>query len=185
MADVTSAYSSGAPDFSPSNCLLVLEGFVLFNVDKLHVFMFLVLCCDVRYDLNLLCTGFMLYLCFCIGVKHDVHVRWCSCRLTVTWRVSLVEQELLTLSGHMSSPPVFNGVCVSRSFVLCVVLCRLLFVKLSSFFWPFWYLSYNGTWLPLWYLQTFFNLLGRYKMNIPSSCMTRIKWTFHQAAWLV
>jgi hypothetical protein len=49
-------------------------------------------------------------------------------------RVSLVEQELLTLMEHISSPPVFNGVRVDRSLVLCVVFCRSLFVILSFTF---------------------------------------------------
>jgi len=40
-------------------------------------------------------------------VQHDFHVRWCSCRLTVTRRVSQVEQELLTLPEHMSSSLAF------------------------------------------------------------------------------
>jgi hypothetical protein len=34
--------------------------------------------------------------------------------------VPLAEQELPTLPGHLSSPPVFSGVCVTRSLVLCV-----------------------------------------------------------------
>ena len=34
--------------------------------------------------------------------------------------VPLVEQELLTLPEHMSSPPVISGVRVTRSLVLCV-----------------------------------------------------------------
>ena len=38
----------------------------------------------------------------------------------LTRRVSLVEQELLTIPEHMSSPPVFSGVRVTRSLVLCV-----------------------------------------------------------------
>ena len=38
----------------------------------------------------------------------------------LTRRVSLVEQELLTLPEHLSSPPVFSGVRVTRSLVLCV-----------------------------------------------------------------
>ena len=38
-------------------------------------------------------------------------------RLTRRW-VSLVEQELPTLPEHMSSPPVFSGVRVTRSLVL-------------------------------------------------------------------
>ena len=36
----------------------------------------------------------------------------------LTRRVQLVEQELLNLPEHLSSPPVFRGVRVTRSFVL-------------------------------------------------------------------
>ena len=36
----------------------------------------------------------------------------------LTRRVSLVQQELLTLPQHQSSPPVFSGVRVTRSLVL-------------------------------------------------------------------
>jgi len=47
--------------------------------------------------------------------------------------VLLVVQELLTLSEYLSSPPVFSGVRVTRSLVLCVC-----FVDrcLYFFFWP-------------------------------------------------
>ena len=47
--------------------------------------------------------------------------------------VTLVEQKLLTLPEHLSSPPVFSGVHVTRSLVLCVC-----FVDrcLYFFFWP-------------------------------------------------
>ena len=38
----------------------------------------------------------------------------------LTRRVSQVENELLTLPEHLKSPPVFSGVCVTRSLVLCV-----------------------------------------------------------------
>jgi hypothetical protein len=34
-----------------------------------------------------------------------------------------VEQELLTILEHMSSPPVFSEVRVTRSLVLCVDRC--------------------------------------------------------------
>jgi hypothetical protein len=39
-----------------------------------------------------------------------------------------MEQELLTLPDHMSSPSVFSGVRIAQSLVFCVVFCRLLFV---------------------------------------------------------
>ncbi len=38
----------------------------------------------------------------------------------LTRRVPLVEQELLILPEHLSSPPVFSGVSVTRSLVLYV-----------------------------------------------------------------
>ena len=38
----------------------------------------------------------------------------------LTRRVPLVEQELLHLPEHLSSPPVFNGIRVTWSLVLCV-----------------------------------------------------------------
>jgi hypothetical protein len=47
--------------------------------------------------------------------------------------VPLVEQKLLTLSEHMSSPPVFS--CYSIFSFICMFR-RSLFVLLYSFFWP-------------------------------------------------
>ena len=74
----------------------------------------------------------------------------------LTRRVSLSEQQLLTLRKHLSSPPVFSGDRVTRSLVLCVCFvdhclsfCAFSFghsVVCSS--------SIYGLWLPLWYLQT-------------------------------
>jgi hypothetical protein len=74
----------------------------------------------------------------------------------LTQRVPLVEQELLTLPEHLSSPPVFSGVRVTRSLVLyvcvvdrCLSFCTLTFghcVVCSSSIYRFW--------LPLWYLKT-------------------------------
>jgi hypothetical protein len=72
-------------------------------------------------------------------------------------RVSLVEQELLILLEHLSSPTVFCGVRVTRSFVVCVCI-----VDRCLSFCPFSFghcvvcsSSIYGLWLPLWYLQTF------------------------------
>ena len=63
-------------------------------------------------------------------------------RETLLRQASLVEQELLNFLEHLSSPPVFRGVCVTRSlifsficmfcwslfvlFLLAIVLCVLL-----------------------------------------------------------
>ena len=68
----------------------------------------------------------------------------------LTRRVPLVEQELLTLPEHQSSPPVFSGVRVTRSLVLyvcfvdrCLSFCTFSFghcVVCSS--------SICGFWLP-------------------------------------
>ena len=71
-------------------------------------------------------------------------------------RVSLVEHDLPTLPEHLSSPPVFSGIRVTRYLVWCVCLvdhclsfCTFSFghcVVCSS--------SIYGFWLPLWYLYT-------------------------------
>ena len=42
-------------------------------------------------------------------------------------------QGLLTFPGHLSLPPVFSGVLVTRSLVLCVCFEDR---RLSFFFWP-------------------------------------------------
>jgi hypothetical protein len=79
-----------------------------------------------------------------------------SCRLTVTRRVSLMEQELLILLEHICSPPVFSGVRVNRSLVLYVMFCRSLLVILSfSFGHCIVCPSIDGFGLPLLYLQSF------------------------------
>ena len=73
----------------------------------------------------------------------------------LTRQLPLVEQQLLTLPEHMSSSPVFNGVRVTQSLVLCICFvdrclsfCTFSFghcVVCSSLIYWFW--------LPLWYLQ--------------------------------
>jgi hypothetical protein len=76
----------------------------------------------------------------------------------LTRRVPLVEEELITLPEHLSSPPIFSGVHATWSLVLyicfvdrCLSFCTFSFgycVVCSS--------SIYGFWLPLWYLQTLF-----------------------------
>ena len=102
------------------------------QVTRLHVFSsllwyplrFCVKRCSIRLDSCLFCKGFMFYLCY-------VYFKWYSCRLTVAWRVSHVEQELLAIPEHLSSTPVFSGIRVARSLVFYVMLCRSLFVLLA------------------------------------------------------
>ena len=53
------------------------------------------------------------------------YIKWCSCRLTVARRMSLVEQE------SFRSMPVFSVVLVAQSLVFIVEFCRSLFVLLS------------------------------------------------------
>jgi hypothetical protein len=43
-----------------------------------------------------------------------------------------VEQVLLTFPAHLCSPPLFSGVRVIRSLLLCVMPCRSLFVLDTS-----------------------------------------------------
>ena len=56
----------------------------------------------------------------------------------------LVEQEMLTLPEHLSSPPVFSVVRVAQSLVFCLVFCVLLFVLVSFFIYC---LSFFDLWL--------------------------------------
>jgi len=76
--------------------------------------------------------------------------------IRVTRRVSLVEQELLTLSEHLSSSMIFSGVRVTRSLLLyvCFVDRCLSFCSFSFGHCVVYSSSIYGFWLPLWYLQT-------------------------------
>ena len=49
----------------------------------------------------------------------------------VAWQVPLMEQKLLTLLDHLSSPLVFSRARVAQSLVFCVALCRSLSVRFS------------------------------------------------------
>jgi len=70
----------------------------------------------------------------------------------LTWWVPLVKQELLPLPEHVSSPPVFSGVHVTRSAVLCV--CCLSFCTFCFGHCVVCTSSIYRFSLPLWYLQT-------------------------------
>ena len=66
-------------------------------------------------------------------------------------RVPLMEYELLTLPEHKSSPPVFSGVRVTRSLVLCVR-----FIDRCLSFWPLCCLFFFDIriLITLWYIRT-------------------------------
>ena len=68
----------------------------------------------------------------------------------------MVEQELLTLPGHMGSPPVFSGVRVARPLVFCVCFVdhRLSFCPFSFGHCVVCSSSMYRFWLPFWCLQT-------------------------------
>ena len=75
----------------------------------------------------------------------------------LTRRVPLVEQELLTLPVHLSSPPVFSGVRVTRSlglYVCFVDRCLSFFTFFSFGHCVICSSSIYGFRLPLQYLQT-------------------------------
>ena len=103
---------------------------------------------------------------------------WSSRRIDILCNKS---KSMTQHSLHLSSPPGFNGVRVTRSLILCVMFCRSLLVLLYFFYWPLCCLfffdipilitplvfsnSSLGHWvvcpssiykflLPLWYLQT-------------------------------
>ena len=97
----------------------------------------------------------------------------------LTRRVPLVEQKLLTLPEHLSSPPVFSGIHVTQSSVLCVC-----FVDRCLFFCTFTFghcvvfsSSIFGFWLPLSYLLIKCFHLKENNINFPTSYA--ISWLLH------
>jgi hypothetical protein len=104
-------------------------------------------------------------------IQEEVYTYFIDIAIRLTRRMPLVEQKLPTLPEHLSSPPVFSGVRVSRSLVLCVCyvdrylsFCAFSFdhcvVCSSSIYW---------FWLPLWYLQTRLNKFTRIRVFIARS----------------
>ena len=69
----------------------------------------------------------------------------------LTRRVSLVEQELLTLPEHQGSPPVFSGIRVTRSLFLHVCFADLCLSFCTFSFGHYFVCSSSiyGFWLPL------------------------------------
>jgi 3-hydroxymyristoyl/3-hydroxydecanoyl-(acyl carrier protein) dehydratase len=76
--------------------------------------------------------GYYCYRCFIAVNQVMVVIVNVAAILYQGNRVSLVEQELPNLQGHMSSSPVLGGVHVTRSLGLCVVyelvVCPFVFI---------------------------------------------------------
>ena len=122
------AYHSRAPMFNP----VILVGFALLIL--------LVLCC-LFVCLSLFCVlcpmvaciSRQSILCLCsVPCAQSLPVSLDS-SFWIANSVPLVEEELLTLTEHLSSPPIFSGVRVTQSFFSCVMFCRSLFVPFVLF----------------------------------------------------
>jgi len=83
-------------------------------------------------------------------------------------RVPPLEQELLTLLGHLSSPPVFSGARFTRSLVECVCFVDrcLSFCLISLGHCVVCPSSIYAFWLPLWYLQTLLITENNFRYNV-------------------
>jgi hypothetical protein len=83
----------------------------------------------------------------------DLHTLITEFVIKLIRRVPLVGHELPTLPEHLSSPPVFSWIRVTRSLVLCVCFVDRCLSFCTFFLWPLCCLLY-GFLVPLWYLQT-------------------------------
>ena len=107
----------------------------------------------------------------CVFYSFSSSSRWSFCNIVytlnsskfvdaqtrLTQRMPLVEQELLTLPEHMSSPPIFSEIHVTRSLILCVyfVDCCLSYCAFSFCHCVVCSLI-CGFWLPLCFFKLFF-----------------------------
>ena len=64
---------------------------------------------------------FYLYLFTHFRVQHDCHTRWCSCRVTLPRRASIVEQELPPSRSSCTYPIGFSEFHITQLLVFCVV----------------------------------------------------------------
>jgi hypothetical protein len=93
------------------------------------------------------------YHIYTTSTTPDIHIKWWSCRFTVIWRVSLVEQELLTLPRHPRLPTSLGGFCFAQFLSLFLMLCGPLFA--FSFLLPllrnsnYIFFILNIFWLPI------------------------------------
>jgi hypothetical protein len=136
---------------------------LIIHYDPPFIYIFLCFCTKRSNKYSFFFLLIFIWFYFYFSLWHDLntsrsfpHSRLITGFVTrLTRRVPLVELKLLTLPEHLSSPPVFSGVRVTRSLVLyvcfvdrCLSFCVFSFghcVVCSS--------SIYGFWLSLWYLQ--------------------------------
>ena len=93
-------------------------------------------CCFGKLSVFIKTADIILYSSNVTWSRHDIedgthaNIIVFDCMESTIYHVQ-VDQELLTLSEHLSSPPIFNGVRVTRSLGLCVMFCRSMFVLFS------------------------------------------------------
>jgi hypothetical protein len=129
--------------------------------------------------------------------RQSLYQTWLSSTLSVlTRRVSLVEQEQLTLPEHLSSPPGFSGVRVTRSLGLyvcfvdrCLSFCTFSFshcVVCSSSIYGFWFFGIFKLFLRTgWLLRNIYISNGivssSFYTNVLSLSPTKLNWV---ARWV-
>jgi len=95
-----------------------------------------------RYGMNICVTNDHGYCPFVVSTSLLLN----GLKTRVTRRVPLVEQALLSLPEHLSSHPVFSGVRVTRSLVLCVCFVDR-WLSFCAFFWPLYCLFFFDLWI--------------------------------------
>jgi hypothetical protein len=114
---------------------------------------------------------FVLYKCQCTNTKHI--------RSLALW-LPLVVQELLNLPEPTSSPPVFRGVCVTRSLVfLCVCFVHFLLAVVLSVLLPY----KNSDW-PFGIFKHFVYYKHRSTLKNRSVCDRKSHQFLNQSKWI-
>ena len=100
----------------------------------------------------------------------------------LTRQMPLVEQELLILPKHLSSPPVCSGVRVTRSLVLCVcfVDCCLSFVLFLLAIVLYVLLRYTDSGYPFGIFKLFLYIFVYIHQHL-TSCLGSCQVTFHSS----
>ena len=117
------AYSFGAHKFAPVffsfliSFMLSMQSHYLSSCFQFHIVISdqFPRKIDVQFIFTPICyIGSSCFICYLYSftytcVLHDFHIRRLSCRLTVTRRVSHVEQELIIIPEHLRFSSVFVG----------------------------------------------------------------------------